>query len=127
MALNATTSLPLPRTDPDAVRTTVGSDATALPDTATAAHATQASLSIQRMAIHRPALELLTAAPITVMCFPESSARYSLSSDRIYVEVYSGDVTIAGFVTDAANDSREISTPRDVDNRYKRSSVAKRH
>jgi len=53
MPLNATTSLPLPRADPEAMRTTGGSEATALPDTATAAQATQASLSIQRMAIHR--------------------------------------------------------------------------
>jgi hypothetical protein len=55
MPLNATTSLPLPRTDPEAMGTTGDSEATALPDRATAAHATQASLSIQRMAILRRA------------------------------------------------------------------------
>src|SRR6476620_8207304 len=74
MPLNATTSLPLPRTDPEAMRTTGGSEATALPDTATAAHATQASLSIQRMAILRRALELFTATPIIVMRFSELCA-----------------------------------------------------
>src|ERR1700681_2245132 len=81
MPLNATTSLPLPRTDPEAVRTTDGNEATALPDTATAAHETQASLSNQHMAIC-PALELFTASPIIVMCFPESCAPYSLSAAK---------------------------------------------
>jgi hypothetical protein len=58
MPLNATTSLPLPRTDPETMRTTGGSEAAALPDRATAAHATPASLSIHRIAILRRALEL---------------------------------------------------------------------
>jgi hypothetical protein len=74
MPLNATTSLPLPRNDPETMRTTGGSEPTALPDTATAAHATQASVSVRRMAFLRRALELFAATPIIVMCFPESCA-----------------------------------------------------
>ena len=85
MPLNATTSLPLPRTDPEAMRTTSGSGAAALLDTGTAAHTTQASLSIQRMAILRRALELFTATPIIVVCFPESCAPYSLSPDQVSI------------------------------------------
>jgi hypothetical protein len=70
MPLNAITSLPLPRTDPEAIRMTGGSVAIALPDAETAAHATQASLIIQRMAIIAPELALLTATPNGVMCCP---------------------------------------------------------
>src|SRR5688500_5891929 len=81
MPLNATTSLPLPRTDPETMRTTGGSEATALPDTATAAHTTHASLSVRRMVILRRALELCTESPIIVMCFPESCVPYSFSPD----------------------------------------------
>jgi len=83
MPLNATTSLPLPRTDPETMRTTGGSEATALAVAARAAHATQASLSVRRMTILHRALEMFTATPIIVLGFSEPCAPYALSPDPI--------------------------------------------
>src|SRR4051794_24303315 len=123
MPLNAITSLPLPRSDPEAVRTTGGSEATALSDAATAAHATQARLRVQRIATLRRALELFPATRIIHMCFSESCAPCSRTPDLIFEEVYGG--RDARSLSDgAANDAQEMSKQPDADNRYKRPSVA---